>query len=445
MDKQEIFDEFLEIMSNFSQIKSVVALRDGFIMTTPFTIGGSLFLLIANLPIPGYPEFMASIFGPDWTAPLYAVSGATFNVLALIVVMAITYRFVANEGCDASMASILALSTFLILMPPSITADGGIVVGNVIPKNWAGSNGVMTAILVAFFTSYIFVYCEKHHLTIRMPESVPSGVARAFEALIPAIVLFTGGSIAFGICHYVGATTMPELIFKVIQTPLQGLSDSLGGGIVIVGLQSILFWAGIHGPNVVGGVVNPLLIANSLDNQHILDAGGQLLGNPAAHIMTAQINDVFVKSGGCGLTLSLIIAALMVAKSSQMKSLTRMALVPGLFNINEPILFGLPIVFNPYLLIPFTLVPLVALFVTYFAIALGFMTPLSAVQVPWTTPPIIAGFLLDGWQGAVVQIVNLALATIIYLPFVKSQDKMLLEEEAQEAMEEMDSFKETLN
>ena len=268
-----------------------------------------------------------------------------------------------------------------------------------------------------------------------MPDSVPSGVARAFEALIPGILLFTAASVAFGLCHYIGATTMPELIFTVIQTPLQGLSDSLGGGIVIVGLQSILFWAGVHGPNVVGGVVSPLLLANSLDNQHILDAGGQLLGNPAAHIMTAQINDVFVKSGGCGLTLGLIIAALMVAKSSQMKSLMKMAFVPGLFNINEPIIFGLPIVFNPYLLIPFALVPLVALFVTYFAISIGFMAPLSAVQVPWTTPPIIAGFLLDGWQGAVVQIINLALATIIYLPFVKSQDKDLLEEEAQEGTE----------
>ena len=434
MNKQEIFDKFLEFMSNFAQIKAVVALRDGFIMTTPFTIGGSLFLLIANLPVPGYPEFMASIFGNDWTAPLYAVSGATFSVLALIVVMSITYKFVANEGCDASMASILALSTFLVLMPPNIVADG-VTVGDVIPKNWAGSNGVITAILVAFFTSYLFVYCEKHHLTIKMPDSVPSGVARAFEALIPGILLFTAASVAFGLCHYIGATTMPELIFTVIQTPLQGLSDSLGGGIVIVGLQSILFWAGVHGPNVVGGVVSPLLLANSLDNQHILDAGGQLLGNPAAHIMTAQINDVFVKSGGCGLTLGLIIAALMVAKSSQMKSLMKMAFVPGLFNINEPIIFGLPIVFNPYLLIPFALVPLVALFVTYFAISIGFMAPLSAVQVPWTTPPIIAGFLLDGWQGAVVQIINLALATIIYLPFVKSQDKDLLEEEAQEGTE----------
>ena len=436
MNKQELFDKFIEFMGNFAQLRAVVALRDGFIMTTPFTIGGSLFLLIANLPVPGYAEFMASIFGNDWTAPLNAVAGATFSVLALIVVMSITNRYVTAEGCDASMATLLALATFFIIMPAEIMTESHEVVGGIIPKAWAGSNGVITAIIVAFFVSYVFCYCEKNHLTIKMPDSVPSGVARAFEALIPGVILFTVGSVVFGLCHYIGATTLPELLFKVIQTPLQSLSDTIGGGIVIVGLQSVLFWAGVHGPNVVGGVVSPLLLANSLDNQAILDAGGQLLNNPAAHIITAQINDVFVKSGGCGLTLGLIIASWIVARSQQMSSLTRMSTVPGLFNINEPIIFGLPIVFNPYLLVPFIVVPVLALLITYFAIAIGFMAPLSAVQVPWTTPPVIAGFLLSGWQGAVVQIINLAMATLIYLPFVKAQDKSLLAEEQAEATED---------
>ena len=435
MSKQEMFDKFIEIMGNFAQLRAVAALRDGFIMTTPFTIGGSLFLLIANLPVPGYAEFMASIFGQDWTAPLNAVAGATFSVLALIVVMSITNRFVSGEGGDASMASLLALAAFLIIMPSEITTESSEVIGGVIPKNWAGSNGVITAIIVAFFVSYVFCYCEKNHLTIKMPDSVPGGVARAFEALIPGVIIFTAASVVFGLCHYLGATTLPELLFKVIQTPLQSLSDTIGGGIVIVGLQSVLFWAGVHGPNVVGGVVSPLLLANSLDNQAILDAGGQLVNNPAAHIITAQINDVFTKSGGCGLTLGLLIASLLVARSKQMSSLTRMATVPGLFNINEPIIFGLPIVFNPYLIVPFIIVPVVALLTTYFAIAIGFMSPLSAVQVPWTTPPIIAGFLLSGWQGAVVQIINLAAATLIYLPFVKAQDKTLLREERAEDAE----------
>ena len=436
MNKQEMFDKFIEFMGNFAQIKAVVALRDGFIMTTPFTICGSVFLLIANLPIPGYPEFMAGIFGQHWTDSLNAVAGATFGVLALIVVAGITYRYVANEGCDASMASLLAVSTFLIIMPPEIITESGEIVGGIIPKNWVGSNGVITAIVIAFFVSYICVYCEKNHIGIKMPDSVPGGVARAFEALTPGFICFTTGSIIFGICHHLLNTSMPELFFTVIQTPLQGLSDTIVGGVVIVGLQSILFWAGVHGPNVVGGVVSPLLLANSIDNQTLFDAG-QLIGNPAAHIMTIQVNDVFVKSGGCGLTLGLLIASLMVAKSDQLKSLTKMAIVPGFFNINEPVIFGLPIVFNPYLIVPFILVPVIALIITYTSIAIGFMSPFTAVQVPWTTPPIIAGLLLNGWQGAVIQIINLAMAIAVYLPFVKSQDKACLEEEAaQQAMEE---------
>ena len=372
---------------------------------------------------------MAGIFGPNWTDPLNAVSGATFSVLALIAVLAITYKYVEGEGCDAIMASILALSTFLILLPPTVAAEGGAVVDNIIPKACAGSNGVITAILVSFVVSWVFCYCEKNHIGIKMPPSVPGGVAKAFEALTPGMVLFTLGAAIYGLCHFVGATTFPELIFAMVQTPLQGLSDTLIGGSIIAALQSILFWAGIHGPNVVGGVVNPILIANSLDNQAMLNAGMSLVGNPDAKIITIQVTDVFIKSGGCGITMGLLIASWLSAKSSQMKSITKLATVPGLFNINEPVIFGLPIVFNPFLLVPFVLVPLLAIVITYASIAIGFMSPFSAVQIPWTTPPIIAGLLLNGWQGAVVQIIVIAMSTAVYFPFVRAQDKAMLAEE----------------
>lgn len=429
MTKQELFDKFIEFMGRFAEIRAVAALRDGFIMTTPFTICGSVFLLLANLPIPGYAEFMAEIFGPEWTAPLNAVSGATFSILALIAVLAITYKYVEGEGCDAIMASILALSTFLIVLPPTLVTKGGETVGDIIPKAWAGSNGVITAIIISFLVSWVFCYCEKNHIGIKMPDAVPGGVAKAFEALTPGMILFTCGAVVYGLCHFVGATTFPELIFKIVQTPLQGLSDTLIGGSIIAALQSILFWAGIHGPNVVGGVVNPILIANSLDNQHIIDMGMQLAGNPDAKIITCQINDVFIKSGGCGLTIGLLLASWLSAKSQQMKSITKLATVPGIFNINEPVIFGLPIVFNPYLLVPFVVVPLLALVISYVSIAIGFMNPFSAVQVPWTTPPIIAGLLLNGWQGAVVQIIIITMATAVYFPFVRAQDKAMLKEE----------------
>jgi PTS system cellobiose-specific IIC component len=228
---------------------------------------------------------------------------------------------------------------------------------------------------------------------------------------------------------------LPELIFAVIQTPLQGLSDTIVGGTVFSMLMTVLFWAGIHGPNVVGGILNPLMIANSLDNQKILDAGMSLLGNPDAHILTIQITDTLMKPGGCGATFGLLIASYLVARSQQMKTITRLGTVPGLFNINEPIIFGLPIVFNPYMIVPFCLAQLAVMLISYGAIVIGFMAPFSAIQVPWTTPPIIAGFLMNGWQGAVVQIAGLAAATAIYFPFVKAQDNAFYKEEQSEAEE----------
>ncbi|SFA97964.1 PTS sugar transporter subunit IIC [Selenomonas ruminantium] len=435
MTKQEMFDKFVEFMARFAEYKAVAALRDGFIMTTPFTICGSLFLLIANLPIPGYPELMASMFGPHWTDPLNAVAGGTFNILGFIAVLAITYKYVEAEGCDAIMASILALAMFVIIMPASVAVDGGALAENVMPKLWAGSNGVITAIMVAFFTSVVCCWCEKNHIGIKMPAAVPGGVARAFEALTPGVILFTTAAVVFGLCHFIGNTTLPELIFAVIQTPLQGLSDTIVGGTVFSMLMTVLFWAGIHGPNVVGGILNPLMIANSLDNQKILDAGMSLLGNPDAHILTIQITDTMMKPGGCGATFGLLIASYLVARSQQMKTITRLGTVPGLFNINEPIIFGLPIVFNPYMIVPFCLAQLAVMLIAYGAIAVGFMAPFSAIQVPWTTPPIIAGFLMNGWQGAVVQIAGLAAATAIYFPFVKAQDKAFYKEEQGEEVE----------
>ena len=435
MTKQEMFDKFVEFMARFAEYKAVAALRDGFIMTTPFTICGSLFLLIANLPIPGYPELMASMFGPHWTDPLNAVAGGTFNILGFIAVLAITYKYVEAEGCDAIMASILALAMFVIIMPASVAVDGGALAENVMPKLWAGSNGVITAIMVAFFTSVVCCWCEKNHIGIKMPAAVPGGVARAFEALTPGVILFTTAAVVFGLCHFIGNTTLPELIFAVIQTPLQGLSDTIVGGTVFSMLMTVLFWAGIHGPNVVGGILNPLMIANSLDNQKILDAGMSLLGNPDAHILTIQITDTLMKPGGCGATFGLLIASYLVARSQQMKTITRLGTVPGLFNINEPIVFGLPIVFNPYMIVPFCLAQLAVMLISYGAIVIGFMAPFSAIQVPWTTPPIIAGFLMNGWQGAVVQIAGLAAATAIYFPFVKAQDNAFYKEEQNEAKE----------
>lgn len=436
MGKSEIFNKFMEYMVRFASIKSIVALKDGFILTLPLTLVGSAFLLVACFPIAGWGALMSSIFGPDWAAPLFQVSSATFNILAILSVIGITYKYCEAEGCDAITAALLALAAFLTLIKGSVVAKSGEVVGGVIPGQWVGGNGVITAIIVALVSSWIFCYCEKHQIGLKMPEGVPTGVARAFAALIPGLFILLGACALYILCNVITNKTLPEMVFVLLQTPLQNLTDTLVGGIIIAGVQSILFWAGIHGPNIVGGVMNPILMANALDNQALLDAGQSLLGNPQAKIITQQVTDVFIKGGGCGLTMGFLIAAFLGAKSAQMKSISRLAFVPGLFNINEPIIFGLPIVFNPYFLIPFVGVPVLAIILTYFAIAVGFLTPFAAVQVPWTTPPVIAGFLLGGWQGAVVQLGTIVLSVVCYFPFVRMQDKIYYAEEKKTAQEE---------
>lgn len=154
----------------------------------------------------------------------------------------------------------------------------------------------------------------------------------------------------------------------------------------------------MHGPGIVGAFTDPMLTANTVANQEILDLGGTLLGNPAAHIVTQQMG-VFATMGGCGLGLGFLVAVFAGARSQQMRSILSLGGIPALFNINEPIIFGAPIVCNPYFLVPFTLAPVAVFGLTYATIALGFMPPFSAIQVPWCMPPLISGFLLAGVRG----------------------------------------------
>ena len=432
MLRQEILDDISERAGEFIRLRPVAAMRDGIILTSPFTIVGAVFLLLANLPIPGYKEFMTSIFGDTLFVTLNSVANATFSILALIILGGITHIFVSREGCDSNVATLLALSTFIILIPPDFTTPNGEHFGHVMTKEWLGSNGMITAIIVALFTGYVFCHCMKNGWIIKLPSSVPRNVTRAFDGIVPAAILFTTAAIISGLCRSFGETTFPALIFKLIQIPLQGISDSIFGASIITILQSVLFWFGIHGPNLTNGVVSPLLLANSMDNQALIDAGISLLGNPDAKIFTNQVNNEFTKAGGCGSTMGLIIASLLVAKSKQIKTITKVAILPGIFNINEPLIFGIPIMFNPYLLAPYILAPLANLFITWVAIATGFMAPMGALLIPWTTPTILSGFLLGGWQGVVVQFLGLVASTLIYLPFLRMQDRECLEEEMEE-------------
>lgn len=430
------FNKFMEILMKFASLKGIVALKDGFVLTVPLTLAGSIFLLLANLPFAGYADFMAGIFGPNWNVPLNQVTGATFDILALLIAIGLPYKYAENEGYDSIGCGLLGLAAFVIVTASSTVSAGGEVVTGIIPKAWIGGQGVITAIVMGFITSAVFCWCMKKNLRIKMPDSVPEGVSKAFAALIPGVFIFVIATTIYTVCVLGFGKTFSELVFKMLQIPLMTFSTSLGGAIVLSVLITLLFWAGIHGPNVVGGVMEPIWLAASLSNQAVLDAGQQLVAGENAYILTWPVFQVYIKLGGCGMTLGLLIAAFLCAKSQQMKTISKLSVGCGIFNVNEPVIFGLPIAFNPYYLVPFSLVPVVGLLITYFSIRIGFMAPFNATQVPWTTPPLISGLLMSGIPGLVTQLLILAASAAVYLPFVKIHDNELYKNEQSAAANE---------
>ena len=437
-------EKMMEWVNRFANSKAILSLKDGFVLTMPITLIGSIFMLIGTFPIPGWETFMAGIFGPGWQEPLNQVTGATFDIIALIAVFGIAYYWAKHSNVDAVPAGLLALVSFLIItdsfvaLPEEVMnaiSNEGVAlqtISGVIPKSWTGGQGMVTAILVGFLVGAIYSWFVRHKITIKMPESVPEGVSNAFSALIPGVVIVTLFLLLYIIFDMLAGKTLTAIIYQILQLPMQHLSDSLGGIIAIMALISLFWLFGLHGPNIVMGVMSPILTANVLANQKIVDAGGELIArgaNANAAIVGPQMVDIYCKFGGAGLTLGLLIAVFIAGRSRQLRTLSKMSLVPGIFNINEPVIFGLPIVMNPILAIPFIVTPVIAAILTYFSIKIGFIAPFISTQIPWTTPPLISGFLLSGWQGALLQLIILVISIIIYLPFVKMQDRQFYEME----------------
>lgn len=426
---ETIFEKVTPAFARFANAKPVLAIKDGFILTMPMTIIGSLFLLILALPIPGWEKFMSGLFGADWTLPLTQVVGATFDILALIGVFGIAYSYVKNEKIEGVPAGILAIISFLIITQASVLSESGEVVKGVVPKVWTGGQGVMAAIVVGLVVGFIYSQFIKRGISIKMPAGVPPGVANSFSALVPGLAVITLSVVTFAVFQAFADRTFTEVIYDVLQAPIQNLTDTLAGAVLIMVLMSVMWWCGIHGAAIIMGIMGPLLTANALQNQAILDSGKELVVGGNANIVTIQFLDVFTKLGGTGITIGFIIATLMVARSAHLKQLGKLSLAPSLFNINEPVIFGMPIVFNPIMFIPFVIVPAIASFMVYFTILWGWVEPFNALQVPWTTPPIISGFLIGGWRAALLQIATIAMSVAIYLPFVRMQDQLSYGEE----------------
>jgi PTS system cellobiose-specific IIC component len=448
-----IQEKMLPPVMKFANSKIIRAISQGIIITMPLSLIGSIFLLIANFPIPGWNAWMAGIFGAGWADPLNQVVAGTFNILALAAVFGIASQYSKNEDCDPVFAGILGIVSFLIVSPSYLAINIGDKVGGikmtavdklygVIPTGWTSGKGMIAAIIVGLLTGYIYTWFIKRDIRIKMPEGVPEGVANAFSTLIPGVVIITCSMLVYIFFAVVTNGTAIEWIYKMLEIPMQGLTDSLGGAIAIPFIISFFWWFGVHGAVLVGGVMGAIYQANCLGNQTVLNTSGTLIASGAgrnAHIIAQQFQDNFLTMGGSGITIGLVLAMVLFAKSKRLKTLGGLALVPGLFNINEPVLFGFAIVLNPFMFIPFIIVPIISGLLTYFAIYTGLVPCFTAVQAIWTTPPLLSGLIVAGWRGMILQAVIIAIATAIYFPFFKIQDAQYVKEEAQFTIEGDDS------
>jgi cellobiose PTS system EIIC component len=424
-------NKIMPVAGRIAAQRHLQALRDGLILTMPLIIVGSLFLILGFIPIPGYADFMAGIFGEAWLSKLLYPVGATFDIMALIAAFGIAYRLAEKYGLDALSAGAISVAAFLLATPYQVSflpegAKEAIMVGGAIPTALMGSKGLFVAMLVAMLSTEIYRFVVQRNIVIRMPDGVPPAVSKSFIALIPGFFVIAIIWILRLIIEQTSFASLHNIVGELLGKPLGVLGGSLIGSLVAVLLIQLLWSCGLHGASIVGGVMGPIWLS-SMDANRIAFQDGQNLPN----IFTQQFFDIFIYVGGSGATLALVIAMLFWAKSQQMKQLGRLAIGPGLFNINEPITFGMPIVMNPLMIVPFILAPLVMVITTYFAMSTGLVAKPAGIAVPWTMPPIIGGYLAAGGKisGAILQIVNFVICFGIYYPFFKMWDRQKLAEE----------------
>ena len=404
--------------------KYLIAVRDGFLLSMPLLIVGSFFLLIANFPIPGWSSFWARFFGDNWVSYFAKPTDATFTIMAILAVIGIGYSFAEQMNVDKLFGAAIALVCWFLIMPYEILLDGGATTAG-IPLGWVGSKGIFVGILCAFLSIHVYAWVNKKGWVIKMPDGVPPTVEKSFAALIPAgvsVLVFFVINVVFALTPYHSAF---DFIFTILQAPLLKLGNTLPAMVVEYIFLHLFWFFGVNGGSVVAAVFNPILQTLSAENLAAFQAG-----SPIPNIISQQFQDLFATFGGCGSTLSLLIAMLLFCRSKRIKELGKLAFIPGVFGINEPIVFGLPIVLNPTILIPFMLVPTINIVISYICMSIGLVPLCSGVAIPWTMPVILSGFLSTGWQGAVLQFLLLILGVFIYMPFIKMMDKQYLVDEA---------------
>lgn len=406
-------DRLMPGMEKLSNLPLLVAIRSSLAVTMPLVLLGSLAVLLNSFPLPAYRTFMEQVFGPDWRFYGGVLWSSTFAVMSLTMQFSVGSHVAAqyntaNPGGTVNplIAGLVSFATLLSL----ISLETG-----ALSTKWMGVAGLFVAMLVAVTSVKLFLFLFSiKKLRLHLPGGTPDfAIPDMFNSLLPGtltVLIFSGAGL---LLHAVFGTTVHEAVQTLLRTPFDIMGDSVRRGIFYIFSLQTLWFVGIHGANVLDPITHDIYGAAMAANE--LAAS---LGQPLPHVMTKTFMDVFVFMGGAGTSISLALALLLFGGTGSQRRLAAISFVPGIFNLNEILLFGLPVILNPVMLIPFILTPLLLGIVSYGAVAWG-LVPGTSANVEWTTPVLLNAYLATGsFKAVLLQIVNLGIGVGMYAPFV---------------------------
>ncbi|MBS9398811.1 PTS sugar transporter subunit IIC [Pediococcus acidilactici] len=407
------FDTISEKMGAVANNRYLTAIRDGMAVIIPVSIIGSFFTILLNLPIDAWKAFIQP-YASMLSIPMYY----SISLMAVYCVFSITSSLCKFYDLDTVSTSVLAeMSFFILAIVPNVLSakTAGMEPGTYLPLANMGAQGLFTAILCAIFSVEVVRFFYKKNLIIKMPEGVPSAVGKSFSALMPGVVIIV---VSFVLKEILKLDVNGILTW--IFSPIGYFGhDTFLSAVIPVFLITIIWLFGVHGMVIATPILYPYWYANLNANTDAIAHGGA-----PVHFMTEQFFQWFVWVGGAGATLSLAILLAFFSKAKFSKTMGAVTIIPAIFNINEPLIFGIPIIMNPYFAVPFVLAPTAMAAVTYLAMKLHMVAYTTAVA-PWTLPGPIGAWMATGfdWRAIVLCIVNILISMMIYWPFFKAYDK----------------------
>ena len=444
-------ETFLKIAGKLGSQKHLIAIRDAFIAMFPLTMAGAIAVLL-NVLVRDIPNNMGWTGFAEAMQPLIELNGyvyfGTIAIMALAFVFALGYNRAQAEKLNPIAGGLVSFAAFISTIPQTLTivtdltgldksvltnlTDLGLMVSGsnletsqwgVISVAYAGATGLFAAMLIGLLSAEVYIFFMKKNVIIKMPDSVPPAVNKAFASMIPGIAAIYASALIGYLATLLTGQALNDLISTYIQQPLMGLSQGWVSVVLLSFLVQLFWFFGLHGHNVLGPVMDGIYLPALLENTAAYEATKDVSQLP--YLWTRGSFDAYGQMGGSGVTIALIIAIFLFSKRQEYRAVAKLSAPMGIFNINEPITFGIPMVLNPLFVVPWLIVPPVCVGIAYAATAAGLIPPVY-VSIPWITPPGLYAFLATGGNvmAGLVSLFNVFVAFCIWAPFVIAANKV---------------------